>query len=52
MIKAPVIEQCVPVLSKVRRRLTTFNLWRTRFDLHDGNPVRKLQPGDGKEFTG
>src|ERR1700737_357945 len=27
------------VLSKVRRRLTTFNLRRPRFDLRDGNPV-------------
>jgi hypothetical protein len=27
-------------------------LQRPKFDLHDGNPVRKLRPGDGKEFTG
>jgi hypothetical protein len=39
MVKAPVIEQCVLVLSKVRRWLTTFNLRRPRFDLYDGNPV-------------
>jgi hypothetical protein len=48
----PNFSQCVLVLSKVRRRLTTFNFRRPKFDLHDGNPVRKLRPGDGKELCG
>ena len=52
MVKAPVMEQYALVLSKVRRRLMTFNLRRPRFDLRDGNPVRKLRSEDGKEFAG
>jgi len=32
-IKVPLVEQCALVLSKVRCRLTTFNLLRPRFDL-------------------
>jgi len=44
------MEQCALVLSKVRCRLTTFDLLRHRFDLRDGNPVRKLRPEVGKGF--
>ena len=33
MVKVPLMEQCALVLSKVRCRLTTFNLLRPRFDL-------------------
>jgi hypothetical protein len=51
MENAPVMEQCALVLPKVRFRLATFNLRRARFDLRDGNPVRKLRPEVGKEFN-
>ena len=51
-IKVPLVEQCALVLSKVRCRLTTFNLLRPRFDLRDGNPVRKSRPEEDTEFTG
>jgi hypothetical protein len=50
MVKVPLMEQCALVLSKVRCRLTTFDLLRPRFDLRDGNPVRKLRPEVGKGF--
>jgi hypothetical protein len=49
-VKVPLMEQCALVLSKVRCRLTTFDLLRPRFDLRDGNPVRKLRPEVGKGF--